>query len=154
MKHYNTSFAEEGTKIFNLHDSFFTDVDGFIANVPVLPRINIARGSTGAVSGALTAVYTTPTDRDFYLTGVTMSFAKDAVCDVASAVMTLSIRIDGAPAQIAQLPMLTLTAQSGVVSVSFPIPIRVDRGFAINTNTQTFTVGLLQRACTITGYTI
>lgn len=95
---------------------------------------------------------TTATNKDFYITGATFSFIKDATCDIASGSISLYTQIDGAGGlAFITFPVLTTTAQSGYLSLSFTTPIKVDRGVAISFN-GTFTAGAMVRAASIIGY--
>ena len=116
-------------------------------------RCNIVRGQTLGTSGTTTAIYTTPSDKDFYLCNYSLSIIKDATCDIASGAITASITVDGASRIIAGIAVLTTTAQNSVITVSFNSPIRLDRNTSVSL-TGTFTVGSLQRTHSIVGYTV
>lgn len=102
------------------------------------------RTTTGAL-----VFFTTPTDQDIYIRSIVMNFAKDATCDTATAIMSVAVVIGATTKNIAILPMLTLTAQQMETSHYFGYGLKVDRGTAITTTTNAFTVGLCIRSCTI-----
>lgn len=103
-----------------------------------------------ASTGSIT-VYTTPTDRDYYLTSVSLGFIKSAACDVTNGALSLLVYVNSRQSAIIRIPVLTLTAQNGYIALSFPHPIKVDRGTSI-TILGTFTVGDYLRTATITGF--
>lgn len=100
-----------------------------------------------STSGADT-VYTTPTNQDVYLNYINFNFIKDATCDVADGELSVSIVQDG-ETKYFYLSVLTLTAQTGNLSIPFPKGIKLDRGSNISIGGNTFTVGKLRRSCNI-----
>lgn len=116
------------------------------------PFCNIIRRGQSTTTGDIN-VFTTPTDKDFYIYGVTLGFSKNATCDVATGTATsLFIVQDGISNAILSLPGITTTAERDSISISFPRPLKVDRGTSILC-TGTFTAGVMARAVTIFGYT-
>lgn len=104
--------------------------------------------ATNSTAGSL---YVTPTDRDFYLSAIDLSMIKDATA--TSLYSCLRAVINGATILFCRIPGITLTAQTGSISVAFPSPIKIDRGTTISlinsTNVANVTV-----AGTIYGYII
>lgn len=121
-------------------------------NPKLFRRCNITRGVSKTTSGTQT-IYTTPSDREFYLVGIMGGLAKDAVCDVATGRIQISAIINGDTQSIMDLPVLTLTAQSLTNSISLSDPIKVDKNTAIVIS-GTFTAGAMSRTGTIIGYTV
>jgi hypothetical protein len=113
---------------------------------------DIVKAASGTVTGALT-VYTTPKDRDFYLTGITSAFIKDATNDAATGFFNINIIVSGVTVAFFSFPILALTAQNQSNSLNFPFPIKIDRNSAINTSTNTWTVGNFAKSVTINGFT-
>lgn len=114
---------------------------------------NIVRGSTSSTSGLIT-VYTTPTDRDFYLTGITSSFIKDSTCDSSTGAYTITITPEGDSSKfLYAFPIITLTAQNQSLSNTYPFPIKLSRNSSIIFG-GTFTVGVCVRNIGITGFTL
>lgn len=134
-----TEFAEKVVPVMEVNPKFFR-------------RINILSTSNKPTTGANTA-YTTPTDRDFFLTNVQFSLIKDSTCDQATGTVTLTSTQDGVSKTIVAIPVITLTAQSESIQVNFPYPIKLDRGVIVTT-TATYTVGVMVRQTNLQGYTV
>lgn len=105
------------------------------------------------VSSSAATLFTTPSDRDFYLTSASLSLIKDATCDKATGSLAINATINGSTRAILSLPTLTLTAQNIAVANNFSNPIKIDRGTAIQRSTFSFTAGTAAFDATITGYT-
>lgn len=115
---------------------------------------NIIRSRVQTSSGA-GAIYTTSSSRDFYLTGISVSFIKDATCDAASGeVAGISAPINGVTQTFLSLAGITLTAGTDSIQMNFDQPIKIDRASNILLNSTTFTVGVLVRCATLQGYEI
>lgn len=134
---YNSDLFKElkdGGKIQQLKD----DIPNQLAEkiVPVMEvnpkffrRCNlIKRGSASNATSA--TVYTTPTDRDFFLCAACLSVVKDATA--TSVLSTIRVFPEGAGSATTQdilvVGGISLTAQSEIVSISLPYPIKVERG--------------------------
>jgi hypothetical protein len=89
-----------------------------------------------------------------YITGLNLSFIKDAACDIATGNLTLSVVLDqsGVSTNIIRLSVLTLTAQSENVSLSLPYPLKVKNNTNISV-TGSFTLGNCRRDYNIIGFT-
>lgn len=112
----------------------------------------ITRGASSTGTGAST-IFTTATDRDFFLTGASLSFSKDATCDLASGSnVNLNVVVDGATRQILILSNLTLTAQDKQLSIALNPPVKLDRGAVVQISSTSFTVGNLVKVATIQGF--
>ena len=153
VRHQNPSITERALRILNTKafDQLSSEVTGPIATIAIQPTCKTVRSGVTGSSGTLT-LFTTPSDKDFYLCSFTISLAKDSTCDTASGVISLSATIDGVSQRLASLAVLTLTAQSINQVVSLQYPLKVDRNTAISIN-GTFTVGAMQRVGTLLGYT-
>lgn len=120
-----------------------------------LNKTKIVREGSVATTNASTTLITTPTDKDFYLTYLFIDYIKNATADGASSA-TLGPRIvttiGGVSRQLLRTVNLTLTAQNGRIAVSFPKPIKIDRGVAISLSNYTFTVGAALASASIAGY--
>jgi hypothetical protein len=150
-KHYNPSITEDAYRIFNTKMS---DNIGIEVNPIIQPVVEIKRNcdivksiATGQTSNT---IYTTPTDKDFYLVGATLSLIKDATA--TSTLSALKVYINGVQTTLMQIPGLTLTAQSQSMAFSFP-EIKIDRNTAI-TITNTTNISNIYLSGTIIGYTI
>lgn len=99
-------------------------------------------------------IYTTPTDRDFYLSSVQISVIKDATCDDGSGTgVSIAVTINGVTTSVISIGSLALTAQNGAVSLNFIAPLKIDRGTTILLSGGSFTVGSKVRTGTISGFT-
>jgi len=110
---------------------------------PVLevgPRhTNVMRRQVRSTSGTST-LYTTPSDKDFFLTYAMLSYSKDATSDNVE--IPLLIVQDGASIRVIQINSQTTTAESRTIIVTFPYPVKCDKASAITFIT-TFTAGAL-----------
>jgi hypothetical protein len=117
-------------------------------NPKMLRRSNIVKNS-GFTNNTSVNVYTTPTDRFFYLTSAVLSYIKDVTSTSTS--VRLNATINGVVTQLIPLPTLTLTAGQDSLSVSYSNAIRIDPGTTI-TATSTTNVANITVNTTITGY--
>jgi hypothetical protein len=124
-------------------------------NPKLLRRINIVKIGLSSTTGN-TTIYTTPTDKDFYLTGVQIGLIKDATNDMAIGNCGLTITPKGSPSTaVIGIPVLTLTAQNSSVTRDFSIPILLEKGSnIIFAQSSAYTVGLCSKEGTIIGYTV
>ncbi len=154
VTHYNNSITENFYRIFNLKgESAPLDVDNIIYPViQVESRLNIVKSINKTTSGG-TTIYTTPLDKDFYLTGIHLSYVKDAACDLATGAIFVSVTIDGVLTSILQLATLITTAQAESEYLNFDKPLKLDRGTTITLGNNTFAAGACPRAGSIFGYT-
>ena len=113
-------------------------------------RCNIVRRSS-AINSTGGTIYTTPTDKDFFLNSVALSVIKDVTS--TSILSNITCIIDGATNQILSIPGISLTVQNQSLSISFPIPIKIDRGSAIGVSNSTNVANISTNAM-ITGYTV
>jgi len=108
--------------------------------------------TNSTTTGTIT-VHTTPTDKDFYLTSIEMSYATDVSCDMASAQNGVVVIVQGASRVALSFSNIALTVQQSDRTITFPTPILLDRGSGI-TLTGTFTAGVCIRGVSISGYTV
>jgi len=140
---------------FKTNDRIGDQVGGIIVPVVIIGNnVNVVRGSDRQTSGALT-VFTTPTDRDFYLTHCHLSQVKDATHDGATGTLIIRTTIAGVLRVLLSLPILVTTAQDNSQSVHFDPPVLIDRGAAILTagSGSTFTAGTQSTTADVVGYT-
>lgn len=153
MENRNLDCMNEVRKVFRipLNENVSLSVNNSIQPVyEVKKRIaNIVRSNSRATTGSST-VYTTPTDKDFYLTSAQFNYNCDAVCDGTTYILT--VNIDGAGQNILILRKIATTAGSGGITCNFNTPIKIDRNSSISI-TQTFAAGNSAMAASITGYT-
>jgi len=120
-------------------------------NPKLLRRANIV-GQIQATNATSATIYTTPTDKDFFLTGASCSVIKDVT---ATSVLT---RINftlftGEARSVLAIPGLSLTAQSECLSMDFICPIQLKRGTTITVSNST-NVGNVTSNGMIIGYTV
>lgn len=77
-------------------------------------------------------VYTTPTDKDFYITALALGLIKDATA--TTIYVNIKAYVDGVNSDIITLPCITLTAQNIGTSLALTTPIKVDKNTAITLN--------------------
>ncbi len=120
-------------------------------NPKLLRRINVMK--KGAASNATSStIYTTPTDKDFFLTNATICAWKDVTAVAAS--QRLNVTIDGAVTPIFTIETLTLTAiQPVTASLNFSCPLKIDRGTGISVTNDNATANT-KVAATIFGYLV
>lgn len=115
-------------------------------------RCNIVK--VGSATNANATIYTTPTDKDFYLVGACISRIKDAASDETFSSIALTIDGDTSSTNILRLSGITLTADSKELSSDFTCPIRLKRGSTITLARTASTAGVLTYSATIWGYTV
>lgn len=154
---YNSDLSKElirGAKIQTSKDSVPSQLaEKVVPVMEVNPRLlrlttnapQIASSTTGAKT-----VYTTPTNQDFYLTGFTFAYIKDATSDAATS-LDFRVKVNGATLTLFSFPIITLTASSGQISVTLANPLKLDRNTVID-YTGTFTAGVCVRAGSATGF--
>jgi len=112
--------------------------------------INIIK-SEEVIDATSGIIYTTPTNKDFYLTNAILTIIKNATS--TSVFSSLNIKVDGVIRGIIFIEETTLTAQSAQIVLNLNFPIKVDRGsdiiIAHGTN-----VSKIQGSATILGYTV
>lgn len=111
---------------------------------------DIVKTASGSGS-ANNTIYTTPTDCDFYITAITLGVIKDASATSVDSYVTCVI--GGVTSRMISIPGITLTAQSETMSISFPFPIKVDRGTSVVLTNSTNVAVIKSTACII-GYTV
>jgi hypothetical protein len=100
-------------------------------------------------SGSST-VYTTPTDKDFYLCLAGLNISKDATSDNVTCAILATV--GGVSKDILRVPMQTLTAiPNSDFERSFNKPVKIDRGTTI-TVLLSFTVGTITAATHVSGF--
>lgn len=121
-------------------------------NPKLFRNIDIVRQVPGTTTGSIIA-YTTLTDRDFYLNFIVASYIKDVVCDAATGRIIVEATIGGASREIIGFPIINLTAQTAIIGISFPIPIKIDRGTSISMS-GTYTAGVMSRTLSVGGFEV
>jgi len=133
---YNSDLSKElrlGARIQTSVDSIPNKLGEVVmpvmeVNPKLLKIANIVRSAT-AVNSTSSNMYTTPTDRDFYLTFANISVLKDVTS--TSTETSIKVTIDGVLHRLISIAGISLTPQTLGTSQSFNIPIKIDRGTAI-----------------------
>ena len=113
-------------------------------------KTNIVRTGT-VTNGTTTTIYTTPTDRDFFLASCSLAFIKDVTA--TATYCSLAAYFDAVERNILFYPHLATTVQTGSLSQVFIPPLKVDRGTIIRTRVDTNNANESAYG-TITGYTV
>lgn len=154
-KNYNPSIVQDTQKIFNLKagDMLGSDLGSMIVPIVNVQRtINIVRNSNNTTSP--TTIYTTPTDKEFYLTTVHLSSNQNVTSDNVISWIQVTDDETGVLRRVVQLTRETLTVQSSDVFCQFPLRgIRLKKGSTIDLY-HAGTAGTTRVAGTITGYTV
>jgi hypothetical protein len=95
---------------------------------------NIVR-TNGLINNTSATVYSTPTDKDFYLTNATLSYIKDVTS--TATYVSMIVTIGGTVVDLLKLPSITLTVGYGQIAQSYYYPIKIDRGTSITVNSST-----------------
>jgi hypothetical protein len=104
-------------------------IDNVQPVVELVKFSNIARHSSSGGAGT-TTVYTTPPDKDFFITSISISVTKNVTCD---AILCYGQAFQGGVLRrLVQMDFETVTAESRALSVSFPYPVEIDRNTAIS----------------------
>jgi hypothetical protein len=113
------------------------------------PRASyIAKSAAGSATASVT-VYTTPSDKDFFLTSIYVGVAKDIVQDGTS--VSLQLNTVNGVAVYWYLPVTATLAQNVSMSLALPYPLKLDRASTIKI-VGAFTAGTCNKSATITGY--
>lgn len=146
---------QEGAKI-QVRDKAPTEItDKVLPVMEVNPKFfrrvnwNFAGAGTNATS---TSLGTTPTDREIYVTGATLSVTKDATA--TTTYVRLNCTADnGQSVILCSFGCITLTAEQHDMSVSFPFPIRLKKGTTITISAST-AVGNFNAFASVFGYQV
>lgn len=94
-------------------------------NVQVINSVKVGT----CANATSTTIYTTPSNKDFYIHALAMNVVKDATN--TSTLTAINCSINGALQNILYIAGVTLVAQNDTISISLPIPIKVDPNTAI-----------------------
>jgi hypothetical protein len=158
MENRNSTLSEELRDVLKSQQN----VDGVIRTVnPIIQPVidvnpkharltNIVRNGIRTTTGA-GSPFTTPADRDFYLTGINYSYVGNATSD--GTVGRVIVFVEGVARDIINLGHLTLTAFSQNGYLSFNNPIKLDKNSNISI-TLSFTVGAESMNINLFGFTV
>lgn len=117
---------------------------------PVYEKVANICVANSNVNSTSQTIYTTPANKDFYVTSLCLSVIKDATA--TSTDSTITGVVNGATITLARIAGLTLTAMNDSITMSFPVPIKLDRGTAVNLTNSTNVANVTSRA-TVQGFT-
>jgi len=120
-------------------------------NPKILRIINTVKEIGSSATGN-TTIYTTPADRDFFLTSVYLTHTEDATSD-GTGVYIQIVLPDGVTTRVLRFLKTTLTAFNNAMSLPFPRPILLKRNSTI-IFVKAFTVGTTNTSGGITGYVV
>jgi hypothetical protein len=100
-----------------------------------------------------TTMYTTPTDRDFYLTSATISMIKDVTSTSTQSAINLTPFYENSVRSMLPIQGITLTPQSGQLTLSLPHPMKLARNTTIALVNGTNVGNIISGAC-ITGFIV
>lgn len=148
---YNTSINQRAIERFNVRDGQFFDNNIGNKVMPIVnidqPTCDVVANGNNTATGAGT-IYTTPTGKDFYLTGYQVSVASNATCDGDNAYLTFYV--NGVVRYIV-FALIVGVANNVNVTQDFTTPIKIDRGTAIQM-TSTFSAGAQRKCASLFGY--
>jgi len=119
---------------------------------PKLVREGNLKQSSTAATGAMSLIAAAEyTGKYVYLRSLSLTLAKDATCDVATGLFSITSTIEGVSKSLGSIAMLTLTAQSETQQFVYNPPIRIDKGASV-TGTNSFTAGAMLRGAVLVYY--
>jgi hypothetical protein len=122
-------------------------------NPKLLRRCNVLE-TAGRTAASSVTIYTVPTGKKFYLTSASLNYIKDALNDHATGITALvTCVIGGATKNLFIIPVITLTAQSGIINLNLPVPIELEAGTIVSIGAVTIGAGSFIRVVNIVGYT-
>lgn len=156
---YNSQLSQEltdGAKIQVSKDKIPTELAEKVipvmeVNPKLFRRINVIKAGI-ALNVTGTGVYTTPTDKDFYLCGAQLSLIKDVTSTSTFTYLSCTDEY-GALQTLLKIVSLSLTPQIDGCTADFTIPIKLKRGSVIGINNFTNVANITSHAC-IWGYTV
>jgi len=156
---HNTDLIKELVDVVRIQTG--TEAPPIVLSNQVVPVIDVnpkhaentnwVRTSSSTATGVLTVAL--PSGVDFYLTGLTLSFTKNATCDIATGKVAISGVLAGdlsTGRDLLSLAVLTLTAERDSISITFDRPILMEEGSNISVS-GTFTAGAMSRCASIQG---
>ena len=151
VNHNNPNITRRYNNLFNLKgESADTELYDYI--IPVMELGHVCDVVTGVGSGASgnLPIYTTPTNKDFYLTSFSITGMSDVLAD--NTYIALTCVINGLTQYLFYKAKISLTANDFNQTQSFAIPIKIDRWTVIQA-VNIFTVGSSFVSACIQGYT-
>jgi hypothetical protein len=140
MKYYNSDIAQDFNLKFNPKGEYVDNkiLDVITPTIEIKPRIFV-KSNTLTNQTTLTII-TTDSTRDTYLVGVSLSVIKDVTA--VATIVNINGFVDGTSQRIVSIQGITLTPQSEAITMSFPYPIKIDKGTVINIATDNATANI------------
>jgi len=150
-KHYNPSIVERANRILASKAGDYLS-DEVIPNIqPVIPITAVARICQGTAGTAATnTIYTTPADKDFYLTGAVLAYIKDVTS--TATLFRYRVFVNELQKEIITLPAITLTPGCESVAIELNPPLKLDRNTTVVCTTDS-TVANVKVSGNVIGYT-
>jgi hypothetical protein len=120
-----------------------------IIDVNPSPRIDLVKSQSKSTTGSV-VVYTTPSDKDFYLTNAALNCQADAACDNTEYVLECYTET-GEKVNVIRFNKLTTTAYSNSQALTLKHPIKIKRGTEIKA-VSVFSAGNSNLGVVIQGY--
>ena len=143
--------AATGIKERVVHNKIKNSIQPTLETNPFMSKYCDVAKFLEATTTANATIYTTPTDKDFYLCSAFLSFEKDVTADNGYVSISCTAK-DGTVFTALELINITLTAAAKQLSISFPYPILLKKGSTLILS-GTFTVGVCRKVAGITGFT-
>jgi len=148
-----TKELTEGAKIQTSFDKVPNEIAEKVVpvmevNPKLLKTIDYVK-SASLTNSTSTNIYTTPTNRDFYIVSAEISMIKDVTATTDGLFMNTTI--NGVAVNLLGFPGITLTPAEGTATLNPCRPIKIDRGvnIALSSNTN---VGNFKMFGTILGF--
>jgi len=151
-----TKELKEGAKLQQLRDVIPSQLaDKVVPVMEVNPKMfrivnyNVAGAGTNSTS---TSLGTTPTDRDTFITGATLSFFKDITATTTFIRLNATME-NGLGIVLCSFGCVTLNIDGDAMTISFPNPVKLKRGSAITISAST-NVGNFNAFGSVMGYQV
>jgi hypothetical protein len=106
-------------------------------NPKMMRVINTVKSQT-ATNNASVAIFTTPTDKDFYLSALALSLTKDASATLTYASIEATVKGQSSPVRFLTLAVTTTTAVQGLnAQIALPHDLLLERGTNITCTADT-----------------
>jgi len=126
-----------------------------VPTIDINPKYSVFAYSASVTAAGSSTLFTSSTERDTYITGLTFSIIKDSANDSATGSTGIYTTINGNTAvYIARIAILTLTAQNETISIQFTYPLKIDRGAIVAIALVTIGAGAFTRCATVQGFVI
>jgi hypothetical protein len=151
MINRNTSLNLDLNRIFDLKGENTNLVADILQPVIEVKRICNILKTTLATNATSSTIYTTPSDKDFYIVCMHLSVIKDITSTSTKTSIYGTIK-NGVAQDILVIPSLTLNIQNECKVVNFNNPILMERGTNISLTNST-NVANINASAQIYGYT-